>query len=64
MLNDVLAWHSSKGRNKYSHFEVSKEGSYFSIYDGEESETIVWDLKKPYLRDQSSELLEWLENLI
>ena len=64
MLNDVLGWHSSKGRDKYSHFEVSKEEAYFSIYDGEESESIVWDLKKPYLIDQSSELLEWLENLI
>lgn len=63
MLNDVLLWHSSSGINKYSHFEVSKGEAYFSIYEGEESESIIWDLSKPYLKDQSYELIEWLSTL-
>ena len=64
MLNDVLKWHSSNGRDKYSHFEISKGEAYFSIYDGEETESIIWDLSKPYLKDQSKELLEWLADLL
>jgi hypothetical protein len=64
MLNDVLKWHSSNGRDKYSHFEISKGEAYFSIYDGEETESLVWDLSKPFLKDQSNELLEWLADLL
>jgi len=63
-LNDVLKWHSSNGRDKYSHFEVSKGEAYFSIYDGEESDSIVWDLSKTYLHEQSNELIEWLAELV
>lgn len=62
-LNDVLLWHSSNGVDKYSHFEVSKGEAYFSIYEGEETESIVWDLSKQYLKDQSPELIEWLSTL-
>ena len=62
-LNDVLKWHSSNGRDKYSHFEVSKGEAYFSIYDGEEIDSIVWDLSKIYLHEQSNELIEWLAAL-
>ena len=53
----------SNGIDKYSHFEVSKGEAYFSIYEGEETESIVWDLSKQYLKDQSPELLEWLSTL-
>jgi len=63
MLNDVLLWHSSNSIDKYSHFEVSKGEAYFSIYDGEKTESLVWNLSKPYLKDQSSELIEWLSTL-
>jgi len=63
-LNDVLKWHSSNGRDKYSHFEVSKGEAYFSIYDGEESDSIVWDLSKLHLHEQSNELIEWLADLV
>ena len=63
-LNDVLKWHSSNGRDKYSHFEVSKSEAYFSIYDGEESDSIIWDLSKVYLHEQSNELIEWLADLV
>ena len=63
-LNDVLKWHSSNGRDKHSHFEVSKGEAYFSIYDGEESESIIWDLSKVHLHEQSNELIEWLADLV
>ena len=63
-LNDVLKWHSSNGRDKYSHFEVSKGEAYFSIYDGKESESIIWDLSKIHLHEQSNELIEWLADLV
>jgi len=63
-LNDVLKWHSSNGRDKYSHFEVSKGEAYFSIYDGEESDSIIWDLSKMHLHEQSNELIEWLAELV
>lgn len=63
-LNDVLKWHSSNGRDKYSHFEVLKGEAYFSIYDGEESDSIVWDLSKVFLHEQSNELIEWLAGLV
>lgn len=64
MLNDVLKWHSYNGRDKYSHFEISKGEAYFSIYDGEEAESIIWDLSKPLLKDQSQELISWLADLL
>ena len=64
MLNDVLKWHSLNGRDKYSHFEVSKGEAYFSIYDGEETESIVWDLSKSNLKDQSKDLIDFLSELL
>ena len=64
LLNDVLEWHSSNGIDKYSHFEVSKGEAYFSIYDGEENESIIWDLSKSKLSDQSPELINFLHDLI
>lgn len=63
MLNDVLLWHSLNGRDKYSHFEVSKGEAYFSIYDGEETESIIWNLNSPYLSEQSEELIKFLNEL-
>lgn len=64
LLNDVLEWHSSNGIDKYSHFEVSKGEAYFSIYDGEENESIIWDLSKSKLSEQSPELINFLHDLI
>lgn len=63
-LNDVLKWHSSNGRDKYSHFEVSNGEAYFSLYDGEDKDDIVWDLSSCYLHEQSNELIEWLAELV
>lgn len=64
ILTDVLKWHSSNGRDKYSHFEVHKGEAYFSIYDGEENDSIVWDLSFAALENQSQELIEWLSELV
>lgn len=63
-LNDVLKWHSSNGRDKYSHFEVSKGDAYFSLYDGEDKDDIFWDLSTCYLHKQSNDLIEWLAELV
>lgn len=54
-LNDVLLWFNIK-KYKYAHFE----SYYFSIYNGEEYETIDWDLTNPYLKNQSEELIRFL----
>ena len=64
MLNDVLAWHCTEGRNKYSRFEAVKSEGYFFIYDGEETYSVSWNLQKPYLKDQSVELIDFLYSLI
>ena len=63
-LNDVLKWHSSNGRDKYSHFEVSEGEAYFSLYDGKDKDDLVWDLSSCYLHKQSNELIEWLAELV
>jgi hypothetical protein len=56
MLNDVLAWFKLS-KYKYAHFE----DNYFSIYNSDEKcEPIEWDLSKPYLKDQSEELVDFL----
>ena len=62
-LSDVLEWQSTNGRGKYSHFEVSKGEGYFCIYDGEESDSVLWDLSKPLLKDQPKEVIEYLNGL-
>lgn len=64
LLNDVLKWHSSNDRDKYSHFEVSNGEAYFSVYDGEEHVSIFWDLSKLALENQSEELINWLAELV
>lgn len=62
-LNDVLQWYSS-GRNKNSQFNVSNGKAYFSIYDGDESNIIVWDLSINSLINQEPKLINWLSTLI
>lgn len=61
MLNDVIDFLTR--RNDYLSFttEYSAWGrkSYLSIY-----EDFEWDLTKPYLKDQSEELINWLYDLI
>lgn len=64
LLHDVLKWHSSNGRDKYSHFEVSYGVAYFSIYDGEDNDDIIWDLSYVALANQKQELIDWLAELV
>jgi hypothetical protein len=63
-LNHVIKWHSLNGRDKYSHFEISKGEAYFSIYDGDEKDSIIWNLDDEFLHTQSQELIEFLHDLI
>lgn len=72
MLNDVLEWHQDN-YSKNSHFEVetfSAEDIKYSIgcfysYDSDaEIEKYFWNLSKPYLKDQSPELIKFLHGLI
>lgn len=56
MLNDVLAWFKLS-KYEYAHFE----GHYFLIYNGDEKcDPIEWDLSKPYLKDQSEQMIDFL----
>ncbi len=61
-LIHVLKWHSLF-YSKYSHFEVHNGESYFCVYDGEETESIVWNLNENLLKNQSKELIDFLFNL-
>ncbi|MGH1520564.1 hypothetical protein [Chryseobacterium sp. JK1] len=71
MLNDVLEWHS-KYYSKNSHFEVfnvvmnneKHSAGVFLDYSEEDTGRFIWDLSKPYLKDQSPELIEFLHGLI
>jgi hypothetical protein len=72
MLNDVMEWHQDYF-SKNSHFEVetfSAEGVKYSIgcfysYDSDdEIEKYFWNLSKPYLKDQSPELIKFLHSLL
>ena len=72
MLNDVLEWHAKYVSN-YSHFEVhdrigknNKGPIGVFLYYGEDEGTQFynWDLSKPYLKDQSAELIKFLHGLI
>ena len=71
MLNDVLEWHS-KQHSKNSHFEVfnivmndvKHPAGVFLDYSEEDTARFIWDLSKPYLKDQSPELIKFLHGLI
>lgn len=71
MLNEVLEWHS-KQHSKNSHFEVFnivmndvKHPAGVSLdYSQEDTARFIWDLSKPYLKDQSPEVIKFLHGLI
>ena len=63
-LNNVLLWHSMNNRNKYSHFEIINGSGFFIDYDGDDTQTFIWDLTIPYLHEQSESLIEYLAELI
>ncbi|MFP3835375.1 hypothetical protein [Chryseobacterium sp. SIMBA_028] len=71
ILNDVLEWHS-KHHSKNSHFEVfnivmndvKHPAGVFLDYSEEDTARFIWDLSKPYLKDQTPELITFLHGLI
>jgi hypothetical protein len=66
MLNDVLEWLSNHV-NEYYSYSIGSHGylmecALFSEWDYKDD--LKWDLSKPYLRDQSQELIDYLAELI
>lgn len=64
MLNDVLKWVLQNPRGK--HFDPTGMGGFMlRNYNTRGTVDFVeWDLTKPYLKDQSKELINWLYELI
>lgn len=66
MLNDVLEWLDIILVDKDIHCEIKKK--YIIIYPTYndmmyDKKICKWDLTKPYLKDQSEELIKYLNNL-
>jgi len=60
-LNDVLNWFVRIKKPYYAHFK----DSYFYVYNHDDTINILnWNLEKPYLKDQSAELIDFLYSLI
>lgn len=62
-LNDILEWLGLKMRTTYA---VTCNGEIIKIFSREEVDSInkYWKLEKPYLKDQSQELIDYLAGLI
>jgi len=67
MLNDVLEWLHNKYEtyrrhtiDTYGHLNIN----YRYSYGDEVVQMSSWDLSKPYLKDQSNELIDYLAGLI
>lgn len=63
MLNDVLEWINEATEDMAN---INSEGvMYFTNYWNSPSDKVSnWDLSKPYLKDQSPELIKFLHSLI
>ncbi|MDY3445739.1 hypothetical protein PG616_12965 [Riemerella anatipestifer] len=72
MLTDVLEWaeNTDKYLNSFLVLAIDFYGSIYNIdYDSKHiivgyDKNIKWDLSKPYLKDQSKEVIDFLYNLI
>lgn len=74
MLTDVLEWVKITEKYLYSFLVLTVDfyGSICNIYHDSEhlssiigyNKNIKWDLSKPYLKDQSNEVIDFLYNLI
>lgn len=62
MLNDVLAWLNKIEQNKVCFMYYN--GYFFNYNDGVILLGISWNLEKPYLKDQSVELVNFLYSLV
>lgn len=61
LLNDVLEWFQKFNKNNDVSFDLYGR---FRIYNGNQYSQSTWNLFKPYLKDQSEKLIEFLYNLI
>jgi|688.fasta_scaffold81681_7 hypothetical protein len=62
LLSDVLEW--LKGINTEIH-SINKYGLFHDRnWNGAKDLKCAWDLSKPYLKDQSQELIDYLHSLI
>lgn len=70
MLNDVLEWLTILNLDNITvefsnqEFCIAKDNSQVDHYDDDDFEGVIWDLSKPYLKDQSPELIDFLHSLI
>lgn len=60
-LNDVLAWLSKIVNRYYCQF---KDGYFYIFYSNGNYIEYKWNLEKPYLKDQSAELIDFLYSLV
>ena len=60
MLNDVLEWLDEIKNNYFFYIKANGELDF----DTSLKEDLFWNLSKPYLKDQSKELIDFLYNLI
>jgi len=60
-LNDVLAWFLKITKPYYCQF---RDGVFFVYYSDLSFIKYSWNLEKPYLKDQSVELIDFLYSLI
>lgn len=70
MLNDLLEWltiidlYNISVEFSNQEFSIVKDNSLVDHLDDYDFEGVAWDLSKPYLKDQSPELITFLHGLI
>lgn len=70
MLNDVLEWLTILELDQITvefsnqEFMIVKDLGPVQHWDDHDYEGYIWDLSKPYLKDQSPELITFLHSLI
>ncbi len=62
MLNDVLEW-IEKGKSANT-FNINSRGAIFMEFSATSGYCGMWDLSKPYLHQQSEELINFLYELL
>ncbi len=62
MLNDVLEW-LEKGKSANT-FNINSRGAIFIEFSATSGYCGIWDLSKPYLHQQSEELINFLYRLL
>ncbi len=62
MLNDVLEW-LEKGKSANT-FNINSRGALFIEFSATNGYCGIWDLSKPYLHQQSEELINFLYELL